>query len=177
MTTITYRAGTIAADSLCWNNDICCGRVMKIGRADNGSLWGIAGNLQYLHALTKWADKMEGDPPETKDVDFVVITPEGKFRVWEGVGWCEPEAPFHAIGTGSQIALGALAFGATAEQAVHIACDFDAFSGGDVVSLTIGAAPTPTVEPDETESELEFPAIEIAEPPVPEQWRARLGLK
>lgn len=42
-----------------------------------------------------------------------------------------------AIGSGGDFALGALAAGATLEEAVNVAVAFDVFSGGDVVTLSV----------------------------------------
>lgn len=182
MTTMAYRDGQISADSLGWNGDICMGSVIKVGRMEDGSLWGVAGNLQYLDQLKKWAAKPEGDPPETKDTDFFMVCPDGHVRIWEGVGWCELKAPFFAIGSGSSIALGAMHMGATAAEAVHAASCFDAFTGGEIVSFqldqdAIAREQAQSVQvkldgiDDITPEEIEAEAV-ISE----ETWREKLGL-
>jgi len=48
-------------------------------------------------------------------------------------------APFYALGSGYQVAMGAMEFGATAEEAVRAAIKWDTGSGGDVTVLRLGA--------------------------------------
>lgn len=53
-------------------------------------------------------------------------------------GPSEMRAPFYADGSGWEIALGAMAAGATAEEAVHIASRYDTKTGGSVTTLRNG---------------------------------------
>jgi 20S proteasome alpha/beta subunit len=43
------------------------------------------------------------------------------------------EAPFHAIGSGASIAIGAMEMGATAVGAVEVASKYDIYTGGDII--------------------------------------------
>jgi len=43
---------------------------------------------------------------------------------------------FFASGSGQDLARGAMAYGATAKQAVEIACKYDLFSGGKIGTIT-----------------------------------------
>lgn len=56
----------------------------------------------------------------------------GKLWVLSGAGLLQMTADFHATGSGFEIAMGALAMGATAEKAVEIASIYDQASGGGV---------------------------------------------
>ncbi len=170
MTTIAFRAGIIAADSLGWTDDIACGTIEKIGRFADGAVWGICGVYYHMDPISRWVACPLGDPPETDEhTTFIVVLTNGVVMFWEKKGWLKPKAPFYAWGSGSHLALGAMMMGATAAQAVQVAADLDAFTGGEIKSLTLGEEPTP-IDPLDA-----FPIIEPAtHAPT---MRNRLGLE
>lgn len=72
--------------------------------------------------------------------------PDFTCLVWSKAGlleydaYCRPykiELPFYAIGSGANVALGAMKFGATAAQAVETAIEFDAYTMGPVVEMVL----------------------------------------
>lgn len=65
-----------------------------------------------------------------------------------GKAFYEVQAPY-AIGSGADIALGALDQGATAEEAVKIACKRNVLSGGAVTTVTFDE-----IEPELTKEEI-----------------------
>jgi|SRR5581483_1705919 len=175
MTTVAFKDGQIAADSFVWDDHVCAGRTQKCGALPDGSVWGFTGNLGQLHKCRAWLNLPLGDPPELSESSLIIVTRDGEVKEWDEHGWQICEAPFYAWGTGCDIARGAMAFGATAEQAVLIACDFDAYTGGEVRVLSIaGHEPEPDPEPEQDE----LVGI-LFEPDTPtmETLRQRLGLE
>ena len=68
--------------------------------------------------------------------EAIFVTDDGIFSYDENLVPVKVDAPF-AMGTGGQIALGAMMAGKTTEHAVRIACNFDVFSGGKITTLTL----------------------------------------
>ncbi len=147
MTTLVFRDGVLAADSRCTNNDwIASGAIRKVRRLADGTLLGFCGTLPDVSRLAEALEAGKDDLPEI-DGKVVVIRPSGAIRVYEDKGWFDLDpAPFHAWGSGMPPALGALHMGASAEQAVRIACLVDSGSGGPVRSVRLGK-PKPEPEP------------------------------
>jgi hypothetical protein len=91
---------------------------------------------RYVEWLRNGADpaKFGADKP---DCCVILIKPSGDlFLAEDGLYFSGPiKSQFHAIGSGAKYALGAMAHGATAEQAVGVACQFDMHCGGDVMTL------------------------------------------
>lgn len=138
----------MACDS-CWSYDDALDTSQtKIKRLTSGALLGSAGDNDSRQ-LEKLLDKCK-TPASLPDkaallairVDFlgILVLPRGRvFKIgathqseaqWgaefkEDVGIWEVNAPFTAAGTGSRFAMGAMAAGRSALEAVKIACRFD----------------------------------------------------
>ncbi|HEX5321493.1 MAG TPA: hypothetical protein VFW46_20215 [Stellaceae bacterium] len=141
MTTIVYRDGIIAADTGVhaghdWRKPDL---YHKIARLQDGSLFAGAGDTGAFTKLQRWLDgSREDERPSIDDNDVIVVDrATGVVTYYTGAGAREVEAPFIAIGSGMPPALGALHHGATAEEAVRIACMVDPWSREpiDVVRL------------------------------------------
>jgi ATP-dependent HslUV protease subunit HslV len=143
MTVIVYRDGILASDSLVTVSTTKVGYSSKIGKFESGHLWGYSGPLgfqervlEYLRGETTRLDLPERD---SGCFDSLIISPDGEVKVLDtphGVAYAI-SAPYIAIGSGSQYAYGALFNGARAPDAVKAAIEFDAFSGGEVVTLAV----------------------------------------
>lgn len=139
MTTIAYRAGVMAGDTALTDRGVYCGQYRKIYRSDDGKLLGVCGCLGTVADLRDWfIAGAEGDPPTFKDEDSegLLVHPNGRAE------WLGPQrkrididGPFHAIGSGFQLAMGALHAGATAARALEIACELDIRTRGPVTIL------------------------------------------
>lgn len=84
---------------------------------------------------------MIGEPPEaqhSQNADWsywgVIFTPR-HILVWQAPGWVIINAPYFATGSGAEYATGAMAHGATAEEAVRAAMLHDTNSGGEITVL------------------------------------------
>lgn len=142
MTTVVYRDGVLAADSLATLGDTKLhGDYKKINRI-NGHLIGVAGGVADCATFLDWC-RAGGELTETKapegSYQALVIDPSGKATEVE----CGKYLPrmnrtkFHAIGSGAPFALAAMYAGATAVEAVKIATKIDTNSGLPVKSLRI----------------------------------------
>lgn len=143
MTTVTYRDGIMAADSRAFSGDRSpIGFKDKVHRLADGTLVGISTTVVGADkALVHWVEKGRLPAATDKLDNFMVlmVKPNGQvFYARDQLLWTGPlSAPFYAIGSGGDYALGALSMGATAVQAVEKAIQMDPWSGGDIVTRTI----------------------------------------
>jgi len=147
MTVIVYRDGVMAADSqVCNNEGLITGAVTKLARREDGSLLGLAGYAGDVTGFRDWFLAGGKDAWEAADKDHgfaaIVVSPNGRVSIFDQNGRSYPvEAPFYARGAGAEIAFGALAMGARADQAVEIACRFSVWCGGEVQVERLDALP------------------------------------
>lgn len=143
MTTIAYKDGVLAADSLATRNGAREGLSVKILRR-GPLLAGATGSADFAKAFRDWfARGCKGDCPPMGDPDknwgegFIIMPDErlvvfGPAATWESGGLHDGTG---AWGSGGEFARGAMAAGATAEEAVAAACRFDIHSGGQIITL------------------------------------------
>lgn len=139
MTTICYRDGVLAADTAVFDRGTYCGQMVKIAAAPDGTIGGGAGAQADVSAMVEWLrGGMSGEPPTISDDDseFIWVKPDG--TMW----WRGPRskvtqvvADYLAIGSGFRLAMGAMAHGASARQAVEIACDLDNHTRRPIMEL------------------------------------------
>lgn len=149
MTTIVVRDGIMAADSCVTVSSEAGGdrkfRCEKIYKKvlPNGEtvLIGTAGESAPGLVFVDWYGSGKPNPTELldgeADIDIIVLTTRGVFGYDK---WCRGEklmGRFHAIGSGTKAALGALHMGATARQAVRIACKIDPYSAPPIVTMSL----------------------------------------
>jgi ATP-dependent protease HslVU (ClpYQ) peptidase subunit len=134
VTTIAAKGGMVAADSqITGNGGSRKGRVRKLVRLSDGSIFGGAGNYCAVRRLFQWADTgFEGKrPPKTQDAECLLIRADKSVWCLDGQGDpYEVEGDFHAIGSGGDYALGAMAMGADPLKAVRVAAEFDPMTSG-----------------------------------------------
>lgn len=164
MTTIVFADNELSGDGRCTIGDtILSDEIVKVYNINN-RLVGFAGRyasgLKFLewfegfdnaHEVQQQVPFVSVNIPELmEDEDFtgIVAYPEGYVMLFEGgKAFYEVQAPY-VIGSGSDVALGALDQGATAEEAVRIACKRNVLSGGLVTTVTFDE-----VEPELTKEE------------------------
>ena len=139
MTTIAYRDGIMVSDTLLSSGPNRCGEIQKSGRTVDGYLWAVAGSACLIADFRDWAERRDGNPYEITDREsnFILITPQGKVREWWGSGWCQTDGEFFAWGSGDSVALGAMAVGASAVEAVAAAFRIDKSTGGKMTVSSI----------------------------------------
>jgi len=149
MTTIVFRDGVLCADTAVFDRDCYCGETEKIWRVaihlGAGRLAGLAGSFRDMQMFRQWCEDgcPDGAAPTLRyePSEGLVINADGS-HVWLGnkgevVPW---RAPYVAIGSGVHLAIGALAMGATAEQALAVACDHDAYTRRPITVLRLERA-------------------------------------
>lgn len=130
MTTIAMRDGVIAADSGTTAGGIYVGAMRKITRLADGRLLAATGSIGDGRAVDSWLNA-GGDPDKKPKIDddgydALCLSPDGSaWRIDSSLTFFQLDAPFHAVGSGFELALGAMAHGATAAEAVKIACRLD----------------------------------------------------
>jgi hypothetical protein len=138
MTTIAYRDGILACDS-CWSDDsLVVLSQTKILRLRSGALYGAAGHVDDRALVAALQDASgPADLPSHEDlyemkteIRALLIFPDGSVFMIDAKEPCAgvtPLGPFAAVGSGGRVAMGAMAMGASAEQAVEIACRLDTY--------------------------------------------------
>jgi ATP-dependent protease HslVU (ClpYQ) peptidase subunit len=128
LTIVAYKDGVLAGDKLNVHGSRYA-MITKI-RKINGELIGIAGPTILATLLFEWIEKHkfqadlfpEGQKEKDGNICTVIrITKDKKIFIYENSStpWlCENE--FYALGSGCEYAMGAMAAGATAKEAVEI---------------------------------------------------------
>jgi hypothetical protein len=155
MTTIAYKAGVLAGDSL-WadeHGDVTT-LATKVFELPNGILYGGAGedDDRALVQLLKRVKKPEQLPPISEirkikqDLAALIVFPSGRVFILDAssdkngqAGICEIKEGQAAIGRGSIHALCAMDFGASAIEAVEFACKKNIHSRPPVTHVSLTA--------------------------------------
>lgn len=160
MTTIAFKASpesfSIASDSACVRGSIQAGTMIKVIASPNHNVAGACGSAIFCQSFLTWVyNGCEGEPPQATetennmDLGFFAYDWNGKtmLRVFEPGGWLDLEADLYALGSGRDVALGALYAGVFPEDAVRSAITFDVYSGGEVITCTSKRGPLPKALP------------------------------
>ncbi len=138
MTTVAYRDGVMAADRAISTNALV-GTARKVWRRkQDGALLGMSGSWAVVQKWSEWflAGERGPAPPlgpnEDSSAHALLVRPEGAVEWHYSSGKATFEAPYYAIGSGSDFAMGAMAVGASARQAVAAAARHDPHTGGGV---------------------------------------------
>lgn len=135
MTTIAYRDGVLAADSLMTVGDTRAGTMTKIYRQGR-LLIGFSGRSSNFESFRSWVKAGAEGRFASEGGNVFIIPPEGPAVIWgdNDYPWRE-SSDYWALGSGEHFALGAMAMGATAEEAVRVTATWDLATGGDITVL------------------------------------------
>ena len=140
MTVIATDGHSMASDGLVMESDVIIGLdEAKIERLTNGSLYGSAGDCVGGDRIRDWLN--DGADPDTfpraEDTRALVLTTGGVVHLYDGAsgGRSVIVKPPMAIGSGMDIAIGAMDAGATPAEAVEITMRRVATCGGKVTNL------------------------------------------
>lgn len=148
MTTIAYRGGVMAADSMAYlgSREAKHARKTKLRKLPDGSVAGASSSeVGLTSALLDWVE--QGCSPDNRPssdgsgFELLVVKPNacGAVELYNDSFYpTKAYADFTAIGSGSAYALGAMAMGADAHMAVRVAGQFDHFTGGDTTVMDVG---------------------------------------
>lgn len=132
MTIIAVKDGIMAADTGVFSNGVFCGTARKWAPVEAGGFIGVAGELGKAQAVLN--TNLRHEPLKESFVADCIMWMNGD-EVWEKYGegpWCQVEADFWAIGSGEEMARGAMAAGASAEEAVAICIKYQTECAGEV---------------------------------------------
>lgn len=160
MTTVAYRNGVMACDS-CWSHQSAVDTLQKkVIRLKSGALLGQAGDndaREIINILNKIGNekllplRTELHRIRCEFFGLLVMSSGKMFKIatthqapetWtdefeDDLGIWPVRGKFAAIGSGSDFAIGAMAHGASAKQAVRIACRYDLYSRPPVVTFCL----------------------------------------
>lgn len=142
MTTIAYNKGVLAFDSRVTSGGVNVGSVVK-GKKTRKYLIAAAGSCEDTDAWMDWMEsggKLEDRKNYglDKECDMECVAVDKKGRVFQYGSKCYPytyKSQFLALGSGWAFAMGAMALGASASEAVKVAAKFDVATGGSVLEL------------------------------------------
>ena len=140
MTTIAYRDGIMAADSMLSDyHDIKRG-TKKIFVLDDAVV-GTAGDDDAITRFLEWwreGHDLSKRPKRVGDCHILIVPSKGRPEIWDESYTGEPVAEsFCAIGSGRAIAYGALEMGASAKEAVQAACKWNVHTRGPVKVIDV----------------------------------------
>ena len=137
MTTIAYKAGVLVGDSQATADYKY--RVKKISRLPDGSMVGFCGVLRKCTAAVDWMQQgCQGEPPDFDDAQLLMVRTDGSLWIAEGqLPAYRLQDKFAAIGCGAAMAVGAMAAGASAVDAVKICCKLDPGTSGPIHTLKL----------------------------------------
>jgi ATP-dependent protease HslVU (ClpYQ) peptidase subunit len=139
VTSIVYRDGILASDSqMAAGNAIIPGGIKKIHKLPDGSLYAFSGPVELGHAMRLYLM----DPEDQTLPDFtganhnaysgLILSSDGQLLCYDTCCWYNLKLPYYAMGSGDAFAYGALAVGASAQQACKAAIGLDTNSGGRI---------------------------------------------
>jgi ATP-dependent protease HslVU (ClpYQ) peptidase subunit len=127
----------------------------------NNHLVGVCGRARAINTFVIWLQKMTdyhivsqevGElvdlvPPALEDDEgysALVVTPSRQVLMYEGNTPIDmgSDVPM-SVGSGSCFALAAMKAGASAEEAVKVACELDVYSGGEITVVQLEDEPEP----------------------------------
>lgn len=148
MTTIAYRDGVMAADSKAYGGlyKNSPGEKAKLHRIALGDLAGwivgistnnVGGDKLLIAWLEAGAPLPASDSVKPDQFQILALSLAGElFLANDNLSLSGPiRSDFYAIGSGDDFAMGALAMGADAAEAVRVASLFDRHTGGEIQVL------------------------------------------
>jgi len=143
MTTVVYDGKTLVADRQLTDGNRRF-PTTKLWRLKDGSAIAGAGGISDILAARDYFNEPDlfDEKPELSNVEMLLVRPDG--TVWvaeEDLVLVRVERAYHAIGTGADYALAAMALGCDAARALRTAAIFDVYTGESLDHVEIPARP------------------------------------
>lgn len=139
MTTIATDGKSMAADGMAKDH---CDTIVsmsrpKVFRLSDGRIIGAAGNSFDIDSWRDWLEcgKIGDCPIESDQFAALILHATGAVHWVDHKGREIPTPTPCSVGSGQDVALGAMEAGANAFRAVQIACLRDPFSGGEITEI------------------------------------------
>ena len=142
MTTFAYRDGILVSDSMVSTSVslTVAGTARKVLKTKQGWLVAGAGNLRDVNRFFRWVEEGmdEDEAVKLENLEGLVVKDRTTIlQVDEALMPYVIDAEFHTGGQGASVALGALAMGATAEEAVRVAMKYSLGTGGKIQKVSL----------------------------------------
>lgn len=136
MTTIACDGKEIAADGLVTGNGLVhMTDVPKVRRLVSGAVVGMSGSAFHMPQAVEFLEGKRDSIEFGVQFEAIILHRGGRCECMDGNGRRYEQTVPCVTGSGSPIALGAMAAGATAAEAVAIACRLDTCTGGMVTAM------------------------------------------
>lgn len=155
MTTIAYRDGTLSADSMVSYGSFSNGNMNKINIvkmrtgepgsflyqrvavAMSGVCWAIQPMIEWIEGGATQDDIPHSLLKHHTEFSCVMLTADNRLFEFNGGYFIECGVEYHAIGSGAQFALGAMAAGVSAPEAVEASMKHDRATGGTISVFSV----------------------------------------
>jgi ATP-dependent protease HslVU (ClpYQ) peptidase subunit len=139
MTTIACDGKSMASDGRSTDEGglICSESVVKVRRLKDGRIFGLSGTPFDLDNIERWFNEGGEFPEVGEQFDVLLLDKDGCVYCYDRKGDCTEEMLPAAIGSGCELAIGAMEAGATPAEAVRIACKRHNGSGGKITVLSL----------------------------------------
>lgn len=143
MTTVVYRDGVMAGDQRVTAGSTRDSSTRKVYRRKDGCVLGGCGAASIVQRFVSWFLAGEKGPAPSlgdkdDDAQILVVRSPDVVEFYDRFGWHPISGKFFAIGSGSDVAFGALEMGASARKAVAIAARRDVNTGDGVAWVKLG---------------------------------------
>lgn len=141
MSTVVYKAGIVAADTLAERHEwLVPGRVTKIQLIGEVVFAGVGDHSLCEGARRHFEEHRDLNGFDLEEHARVILICKGHLPVIRErkYSFSEAAASYYAWGSGSVVAMGAMLAGADAKQAVEIAMQLDPWTGGEVDVIDLG---------------------------------------
>jgi hypothetical protein len=147
VTAIAFKAGVIAADSGAWHGDVLISTTEeKIVRLESGCFLAASGPADIIFNVVAWLNGVGPKPePATEDDRYSAILVDPKTGMAEFLSpkSHSPVGKFGsvvALGSHADFLYGAMAAGASAEEAIRLAIRYCPYAAGEVQVRKVGLA-------------------------------------
>jgi ATP-dependent protease HslVU (ClpYQ) peptidase subunit len=135
MTTIACDGISMAGDSLTTAGNMRVADTVKVHRTKDGRIYGGCGPSTSNAAFLKWMEEQTAPPELAEEFEALILHPDGTVY-WidhklQPIRYLSPMA----VGSGSDIAIGAMLAGMDAANAVAVAKKRDIRTGGTVTAI------------------------------------------
>ena len=134
MTTIATDGLTIAGDGARFRNEVLvASSARKVHRLSDGSLLGCSGESPDCVAFREWIEAgLSSRRPKANSLSALHLLTDGSLFYYSERGPGVPAEAPATLGTGAELAMGAMLAGATPARAVALASERDPYSGGTI---------------------------------------------
>jgi ATP-dependent protease HslVU (ClpYQ) peptidase subunit len=115
-------------------------KVRAVGKGFVGAAGDWGDVLHFWDLIEKTGNYKDGQLHDNSELEAIELQPDCIYLYGPSGARYAITDEFYAIGSGGPYAMGAMAMGATPEEAVAIASRFDPGTGGDVETFVLKAA-------------------------------------